>query len=96
MTRPNEDRFLGLNRSSFLGNAPVNSNCALSPSPRATAGHLPTWAVPGVGLSLVFRDPGQLLANLEGTHWALDTHAVYISKTWRISVAKRSALWRIG
>jgi len=45
-----------LSSSLFNVNASVNSTCAQPP--RATAGHLPAWSVPGVGHLQMLHCPG--------------------------------------
>ena len=55
----------------------VNSSCAQPRlPPRATAGHLPAFSVPGVGHLQVLRCPGPGICQPRGYSRTFETHAV--------------------
>ena len=62
-----------------------------APLPRATAGYLPAFSVPGVGHLQILHCPGAGHLPPRGYSWAFDTHAVPYQNiiTQRILLEKR-------
>ena len=70
------DNNSGIGNSQPNTNASVNSSSAHPPPPRATAGHLLTLSVPGVGHPQFYRGPGLGICVLRGDPRAFDTRVL--------------------
>ena len=73
--------------------ASVNSSCAQPPSPppRAAAGHLPAFSVPGVDNMQIFRSQGPGICQPQGFSRAFDMHSVsYQNKTTKRILLKKA------